>query len=302
MGSDRHYPEEAPVQCVTVPGFWIDRMPVTNLQFEQFVRDTAYTTVAERVPDRQAYPEANLENLVPGSLVFRQPEGPLDLRSPTWWEYVAGVNWRHPEGPETSIANRKDHPVVHITYEDAAAFAKWAGKSLPNEPEWEFAARGGLDGADFSWGDDPAPRGKQMANTWIGEFPWQNLKPQHPGTEPVGSYPPNGYGIFDMIGNVWEWTSDWYRSPQGSSRRRSCCVQGSARAPTDKRSEPSVPSSRSRVLKGGSFLCAKNYCFRYRPAAKQPQCVDSSTCHIGFRCVLRPETDGAHSGSTQRVP
>jgi len=284
-----------------VPGFWIDRTPVTNLQFEQFVRDMGYVTLAERVPDAQAYRDAKLEKLVAGSLVFRQPEGPVDLRSPTWWEYVPGANWRHPEGPGTSIANRKDHPVVHIAYEDAAVFAKWAGKSLPNEPEWEFAARGGLDGAIFSWCDNPVPQKMQMANTWVGEFPWENLKPHRPGTEPVGSYPPNGYGLFDMIGNVWEWTSDWYSVQQRAGKHRSCCVHGDARAAIEKRNElQPAPHSKSKVLKGGSFLCAENYCFRYRPAAKQPQSVDSSACHIGFRCVVRRGSGQADGPSTQR--
>lgn len=290
MGSDSHYAEEAPTQCVTVPGFWIDRTPVTNLQFEQFVRDTGYVTLAERVPEPRAYPDGDPERLVPGSLVFRQPKSRVDLRSPTWWEYVSGANWRHPEGPGTSIANREDHPVVHVADEDAAAYAKWTGKSLPNEVEWEFAARGGLDGATYSWGDDPAPQDLPLANIWIGEFPWENLKPNGPGTEPVGSYPANGYGLHDMIGNVWEWTSDWYRNSRATNKRQSCCSQVDPRREIESArvdTLQSSPVSKSKVLKGGSFLCAQNYCFRYRPAAKQPQRLDSCACHIGFRCVLR---------------
>lgn len=291
MGSDDHYPEEAPAHPAIVPGFWIDKTPVTNLRFEHFVRDTGYVTLAEREPRAQDYPGAAPKKLAPGSLVFRQPEEPVDLRSAHWWEYVSGANWRHPEGPGSSIAERKEHPVVHVAYEDALAFAKWAGKSLPNEAEWEFAARGGLHAAVFGWGDDPAPNGRRMTNIWTGEFPWQNLKPDRPGTERVESYPANGYRLYDMIGNVWEWTSDWYRARHGTEPRKRCCVQEQASGATgDKKTRPSS-RLRHKVLKGGSFLCAENYCFRFRPAARQPQSMDSSTCHIGFRCIVRePES------------
>lgn len=291
MGSDAHYREEAPARHVSVRAFWIERTPVTNREFARFVEATGYMTVAERAPRVEDYPRAVPEKLVPGSLVFKQPENPVDLRALTWWEYVPGTNWRHPEGPRTSIAGREDHPVVHVAYEDALAFARWAGKLLPTEAEWEFAARGGLDGATFSWGDDPRPGGQQMANVWLGEFPWQSLKSRPPGTEAVGSYPANGYGLYDMTGNVWEWTSDWSDPYHFAKAGKPCCVpvrQRDTSREMDIDPGESAPRSPPRkILKGGSFLCSENYCFRYRPAARQPQSIDSSTCHIGFRCVTR---------------
>lgn len=300
MGSNDHYPEEAPAHVVTVPGFWIDTVPVTNLDFERFVRDTGYTTLAKRAPELRDYPDALPEMLVAGSLVFRQPEYSVDLRAPTWWEYRAGASWRHPEGPASSIAGREMHPVVHVAYEDAEAFARWAGKALPNEPEWELAARGGLDEKIFSWGDAPAPDGKPMANVWRGVFPVENLKPDAPGTEPVASYPANGYGLYDMTGNVWEWTRDWYRGEEATPARKSCCAQSRVGGTASQEHSERVPAySRRKVLKGGSFLCAENYCFRFRPAARQAQSTDSSACHIGFRCVIRDAGAGRSQGAKE---
>ncbi|MGH8000456.1 MAG: formylglycine-generating enzyme family protein [Brasilonema sp.] len=289
MGSDHHYPEEAPAHLVRVDSFWMDRYAVTNKQFQRFVKATSYVTVAERPPKPEDYPGAIPELLVPGSAVFQQPKHPVHLQTFSWWVYVPGANWRHPTGPESSIKGRENYPVVHIAYEDAEAYAAWAGKLLPTEAQWEFAARGGLEGAVYSWGNEFSPKGKRMANTWEGEFPWQNLKPRSPGAEPVGSYPPNGYGLYDMTGNIWEWTIDWYRDSHPQNKTKSCCIPINPRSGTQEESfDPNTPLSRipRKVLKGGSFLCAHNYCQRYRPAARHPETVDTSTCHIGFRCVV----------------
>jgi sulfatase modifying factor 1 len=290
MGSDGHYPEEAPAHAVTVEGFWMDRHTVTNHQFAQFVRKTGYVTVAERTPDPAAYPGAKPEMLVPASSVFRQPPHRVDLRNHyNWWTYVPGANWRHPQGPGSSIKKRPDHPVVHVAWEDAEAYAQWAGKDLPTEAEWEFAARGGLDGATYAWGEELTPAGRWMANTWQGEFPVENLKQDgFEGTAPVGSFPPNGYGMLDMIGNVWEWTTDWYQAH--AEIAHACCTVDSPRGGDREQSHdpqlPDVPIPR-RVMKGGSHLCAPNYCRRYRPAARMPQPIDTSTSHLGFRCIVR---------------
>jgi formylglycine-generating enzyme required for sulfatase activity len=212
MGSEDFYPEERPVHRVTVDGFWIDERPVTAAEFRRFVRDTGYVTIAERPLDPADYPDADPELLVPGSLVFRRTEGPVSLDDyRQWWAYVPGASWKHPGGKGTTINGRDRHPVVHVAWEDAEAYAAWAGKELPTEAEWEYAARGGLEGAAFAWGDEHFPEAKPAANTWQGEFPWQNLKQDgFEGTSPVGSFPPNGYGLYDMTGNVWEWTSDWF--------------------------------------------------------------------------------------------
>jgi len=286
MGSDNHYPEESPALKVTVGGFWIDKQAVTNEQFARFVDSTGHITVAERVPDAKDYPGAKPEMLRPASVVFRKPRHPVDLRNHyNWWTYVPGANWRHPEGPGSSIASRAQHPVVHVAYEDAAAYASWVGKELPTEAEWEFAARGGLEGATYAWGEEFTPAGKIMANTWQGEFPWQNLATDgYEGTAPVGQFPPNGYGLFDMIGNVWEWTTDWYSAHHMAAP---CC--GGVRAERDHSFDPQTPAIRipRRVIKGGSYLCAANYCRRYRPAARMAQPVDTSTCHVGIRLISR---------------
>ena len=280
MGDTRFYPEEAPVREVRVGGFWIDRHPVTVAEFRRFVKATGYVTWAEKAPEAADYPDAEPELLVPGSLVFRKTQGPVDLRDYTnWWAWVPGADWRHPEGPESNVGGRERHPVTHVTHSDATAYAEWVGKSLPTEAEWEYAARGGLDGAIFTWGDEPAPKGRMLANTWQGEFPWQNLMlDRHEGTSPAGSFPPNGFGLYDMAGNVWEWTDDLFAASNGTSRPP-CCAP----------SNPQTADERfpRRVIKGGSHLCAPNYCLRYRPAARQGETVDTSTAHIGFRCVVR---------------
>jgi sulfatase modifying factor 1 len=278
MGSNAFYREERPVRRESVQGFWIDAHPVTNAQFRQFVAATGYVTVCERPPDPAMYPDADPKLLVPGSIVFRRPRDPVDLRDyRAWWEYLPGADWRHPEGPHGTIDGRDEHPVVHVAYEDARAYAAWAEKALPSEAEWEFAARGGFDGATYAWGEEFAPNGRVMANTWRGRFPWENLGANgYAGTSPVDAFPPNGYGLYDMIGNVWEWTASVFAAPRTETSGMSCCAK----------EMPGGGISR-RVVKGGSHLCAPNYCLRYRPAARQEQVTDTSTCHIGFRCVLR---------------
>ena len=296
MGSDfEGCPEEGPVHEVTVGGFWMDANTVTVAQFRRFVKETGYVTVAERPLDPALYPGIRASALVPGSLVFTPPRGPVDLtRWQDWWRYVPGANWAHPEGPDSTVDGRQLHPVTHVCWEDVTAYASWAGKELPSEAEWEFAARGGLAGATYVWGNELAPLGRPMANYWIGEFPWQNLKP--PGqrrTMPVRSFPPNGYGLYDMAGNVWEWTSDFYRDDHGETTGRTCCGPASAPRVLDAAGseDPSLPEGARtprRVLKGGSHLCAENYCQRYRPAARHPQPVASGMSHIGFRCIVRP--------------
>ncbi len=293
MGSDRHYPEEAPVRRVSVDSFWIDRTPVTNAEFRRFVEATGYVTTAEVAPDPAQYPGMPEHMRHPGSIVFVPQAGrvPLD-RGPFWWEFRFGAHWRQPFGPGDSIAGKDDHPVTQVSYFDAEAYARWAGKSLPTEAESEYAARGGLEGADYAWGDRLEPDGRVLANYWRGEFPWRNDKPADElYTTAVGRYPPNGYGLLDMIGNVWEWTCDWYGPPQLRTKGSGgCCVPHNPRGVTERQSldpaMPEVPIGR-KVLKGGSHLCAENYCRRYRPAARYPQAVDTSTTHIGFRCVIR---------------
>jgi formylglycine-generating enzyme len=300
MGSERFYPEERPVREVSVDGFWIDRHTVTNDQFARFVANTGYQTVAERAPDPKDYPGAPPESLVPGSMVFHKTRGPVDTRNyAQWWSWVPGTNWKHPFGPESSTDGIENHPVVHVADEDAQAFARWAGKELPTEAEWEFAARGGIDGADFTWGNEHFPNGKAMANTWQGEFPWQNLLVDgFEGTAPVGSFPPNGYGLYDMAGNVWEWTADWFIPRHGDGKIKSCCgpVSNPRILSPDGSYDPAQPQFHipRKVLKGGSFLCAPNYCLRYRPAARQPQMIDSGMSHLGFRCMMRSRTNAAN--------
>jgi sulfatase modifying factor 1 len=267
MGSERFYPEERPSRRVTVDGFSIDRGPVTVSEFRRFVDATGYVTVAERPLDPADFPGADPELLVPGSLVFRKTAGPVDLRDfLDWWDYEPGATWR--DGPD-------DHPVTHVAFEDAEAYAAWAGKELPTEAEWECAARGGLEDADFAWGHEHSPGGRVMANSWQGEFPWENLG-AYEGTSPVGAFPPNGYGLLDVTGNVWEWTSDLFAARRRGETSKACCVA----------TDPGTPIQR-RVIKGGSHLCAPNYCLRYRPSARQAEGVDTSTQHIGFRCIVR---------------
>lgn len=290
MGSNDHYPEEAPAHEVTVDGFWMDQYTVTNAQFSRFVEDTNYVTSAERCPNPKDYPGAKPEMLVPASVVFRKPGYRVDLRDHyEWWTYVPGANWRHPLGPASTLRGLAKHPVVHVAFEDVCAYSTWAGKQLPTEAEWEFAARGGFDGAVYVWGDEFEPDGQVLANTWQGDFPNENLLTDgYEWTAPVGSFPPNGYGLYEMAGNVWEWTTDWYQ--QHSEIEQSCCGNINPRGGLPEKSyDPRTPNVKipRRVMKGGSYLCAPNYCQRYRPAARMAQAVDTSTCHLGFRCILR---------------
>jgi formylglycine-generating enzyme required for sulfatase activity len=290
MGSNDFYPEERPVREVTVDGFWMDSTPVTNAQFADFVSATDYHTVAERQPDARCYPGTDPRALVPGSLLFTKPGARVDLRDHrAWWRYEVGASWKEPDGPGSTIAGREDHPVVHVAYDDALAYASWCGKALPSEAEWEYAARGGLHGAAYVWGDEFMPQGRILANTWHGEFPWQNLATHgYEGTSPVDAFPPNGYGLYDMAGNVWEWTSDVFTTRRVPNDATPCCAKAvtatSARHGAFDAPPVQIPQ---HVVKGGSHLCAPNYCRRYRPAARQGQMIDTSACHIGFRCIAR---------------
>jgi formylglycine-generating enzyme required for sulfatase activity len=295
MGADHHYAEEAPAHPVTVDGFWIDPYLVTNSQFQKFVKATGYVTVAERPANPDLYPGAQPDLLQPSSCVFVKPDRPVDKTSHyNWWTYIAGANWRHPEGPGSSIKGRENHPVVHVTYADVEAYAQWIGKAIPTEAEWEFAAWGGLPYAEFAWGDELHPQGKMMANTWQGEFPWQNLKTDgYEGTSPVGAFAPNGYGLYDMIGNTWEWTTDWYQT-HGQIKPEDCCgtrvnPRGGDREASYDPQMPEIKIPR-KVIKGGSFLCAPSYCRRYRPPARMAEPIDTSTCHLGFRLIVRQST------------
>jgi formylglycine-generating enzyme len=293
MGSHSFYPEERPVHEQTVGGFWIDKYEVTNEAYSRFVEETSYLTVAEQPLNPDDFPGAPPDKLVSGALVFRPTSGPVNLNDwSQWWEYVPGACWRHPRGPGSDVSDRLDHPVVHVAYEDALAYAIWAGKTMPTEAEWEFAARGGLEGAVYTWGNEMEPGGKPMANTWQGQFPWQNFnKDGFERTAPVGSFPPNGYGLYDMAGNVWEWTCDWYRAQHASDGADApCCSGASARAAMEAsydNCQPAIHIPR-KVLKGGSHLCAPNYCLRFRPAARSPQMIDTGMSHLGFRCILHP--------------
>lgn len=291
-GSDSFYAEERPRRRVSVDAFWIDQGPVTNRAFAAFVHATGYRTLAEVPPDPADYPGMDPALAQPGSLVFRRTAMPVPLSDPSrWWAFVLGADWRHPTGSDSSIDDLADHPVVHVAYEDAAAYAAWAGKALPTEAEWELAARGGLEDAEYAWGDELTPDGQIMANYWQGLFPYANTRADGGyRTTVVGSFPANGYGLSDMIGNVWEWTRDWYADARALSSKRPCCAIPNPRGGTRHGSfDPTQPEVRigRRVLKGGSHLCAANYCQRYRPAARHAQMIDSSTSHIGFRCVAK---------------
>mgnify|MGYP002628062662 FL=1 len=300
MGSTQFYPEEAPVHTVTIAPFAVERHPVTNTQFGEFVAETGYRTVAEIAPDPALFPGAAPQDLVPGALVFTETSGAVDLRDwQQWWAWTPGADWRHPFGPESSIDDKSEHPVVQVCYADAAAYARWAGRRLPSEAEWEFAARGGST-TTYAWGEDPAPDGQLMANTWQGRFPYRNDGALGwVGTSPIGSFPPNGYGLVDMIGNVWEWTTTRFTGHHRVGRAGETPVGRAGETPVGRAGEtpvggpvhaccgpPAPDPSVSQALKGGSHLCAPEYCHRYRPAARSPQSQDSATTHIGFRCVV----------------
>jgi formylglycine-generating enzyme required for sulfatase activity len=297
MGQTGFYAEEEPVREVEVEGFLIDRGPVTVAQFARFVDQTGYVTLAERAPEPGDYPQADPSLLVPGSAVFHPTSGPVPLSDPRrWWSYVPGAGWRHPWGPNSDNAQRADHPVTHVAFEDAQAYADWAGKALPTEAEWEYAARGGIDGSVFAWGDEQHPGGELMANIWQGEFPWRNTGARGwRGTSPIGLFPSNGFGLCDVTGNVWEWTSDNYapRADGPDMTSRPCCTPA-INQPVDapdagddlERPGAEIPP---RVIKGGSHLCAPSYCLRYRPAARQPGAIDTSTSRIGFRCITHEQ-------------
>jgi formylglycine-generating enzyme required for sulfatase activity len=270
----------------------MDRTPVTNREFRKFVEATGYVTFAEIAPDPKDYPEALPHMLKAGSLVFSPPNHPVDLRNfANWWSFQFGADWRRPYGKGGSIRGLDNHPVVHIALRDAEAYATWAGKELPTEAEWEYAARGGLDQVEFAWGNEFTPGGRHMANTWQGDFPHENLASDgYERTSPVGAFPPNGFGLSDMIGNVWEWTTDWYSSLHTADAPKACCIPENPRGGPETGSydpcQPLIRISR-KVVKGGSHLCAPNYCRRYRPAARHAQPVDTSMSHVGFRCVAR---------------
>jgi len=297
MGSEAFYPEERPLRRVKVDSFWIDETPVTNREFARFVEATGYRSVAEIAPDPNDYPGMLPEYAQPGSLVFSKTAGPVPLTDyHLWWAFTLGADWRHPLGPDTDLDSLDlwDHPVVQVAYADAEAYAKWAGKDLPTEAEHEFAARGGLEGKEFAWGDELAPDGQMLANYWQGLFPFANTRDDGwERTSPVRSYPPNGHGLYDIVGNVWEWTSDWWSERPAvptKDKRQSCCTINNPRGARLKDSydlgQPQVKIGR-KVLKGGSHLCALNHCQRFRPAARHPEMIDTATSHIGFRCVVR---------------
>lgn len=279
-----------PFHRVAVDGFWMDQTEVTNEEFARFVKATGYVTVAERKPEAKDFPGAPAENLVPGSVVFTPPDTkvPLDDHF-VWWRYVPGASWRHPNGPESDLKGKEKNPVVHIAYEDAEAYAKWAGKRLPTEAEFEFAARGGLDRKRFVWGDEFKPGGKFQANTFQGHFPNKNTgEDGFITTSPVGSFPANAFGLFDMAGNVWEWTSDWYRPDYYRMLAATKQVARNPQGPTDSL-DPSEPGVAKRVQKGGSFLCTDEYCTRYMPGARGKGEPDTGTNHLGFRCARSPQ-------------
>lgn len=292
MGSDDHYAEERPAHQVSVDGFWMDSTPVTVAQFRRFVKATGYRTTAELEPDPADFPDADPDLLAPGAMVFTPPPGLVPLNDyRRWWRYVPGADWRHPEGPASNVGERNLHPVTQVSYLDACAYAEWAGKSLPTEAEWEFAARGGLHRATYVWGEEREPGGRPGGNVWQGQFPWENLELDgYAGTSPVGKFRANGFGLHDMAGNVWEWTCDHHTPSHAESDKnvapaRSCCI------PRNPVQEVAVAAGAEpyprRVVKGGSHLCSPNYCDRYRPAARQGHTEDASTGHIGFRCIVR---------------
>jgi formylglycine-generating enzyme required for sulfatase activity len=305
--SDLAWPDETPAHRVRVDGFWMDQTEVTNAQFQAFVAATGYVTTAEKPPSLEEImsqsppgtPPPPRENLVPGSLVFTPPAGPVDLRDfSRWWTWTPGASWRHPEGPGSSIEGRNDHPVVQVSWDDANAYARWAGKRLPTEAEWEFAARGGLDGKPYVWGDDRPTDAEPFANIWQGEFPHRNTAADgFIKTSPVKSFRPNGYGLYDVAGNVWEWCADWYQRDLYRHRAEGGLVVNPIGP--DRSSDPTRPFSPQRVQRGGSFLCNDDYCSRYRPSARHGCSPDTGMSHVGFRCVRSPES-GARQALTLR--
>lgn len=285
MGTD-HMEDAQPVHQVEVKGFWIDRNDVTNEEFARFVKATGYVTIAERPLDPKEFPSLASEDLAPGSVVFTPPAGPVSLENPlAWWRFVRGANWRHPGGPDSDLRGKEKYPVVHIAWPDAMAYASWAGKRLPTEAEWEFAARGGRDRESYPWGNDFNPNGKWMANTFQGHFPDKNSsRDGYAGVAPVGSFPPNGFGLYDMSGNVWQWVSDWYRPDYYSQLRQESELASNPQGPLDS-FDPNELGVPKRVQKGGSFLCTDQYCERYRPGARGKGDPNTGTNHLGFRCV-----------------
>lgn len=284
MGSEKYYPDEGPVRQVSVGSFAVSPHPVTNEEFAQFVEATGFITEAEKVPDGAMYPDVRPADLVPGGLVFTMSPSPVRLDNYTnWWQWVPGADWRHPTGPDSSNDGVGDHPVVQVCHGDAVAYCEWAGFVLPTEEEWEFAARGGLDGNDFAWGDDDPQETEPLANTWQGGFPYENTEVDgYTRTSPVATYPPNGFGLYDMTGNVWEWTESWYSAGTAGS----CCAPRAATLEGSYNPQEPVKIPR-KVVKGGSHLCTPQYCYRYRPAARQPQTIETATSHMGFRVIKR---------------
>jgi sulfatase modifying factor 1 len=278
--------DSRPVHRTYVDGFYMDQTDVTNRQFAEFVRATGYVTVAERKPRAEDFPEAPPENLVAGAVVFSPPGHAVSLNNRfQWWSYLRGANWRHPLGPNSDLTGKGSYPVVEVAYEDAVAYAKWAGKSLPTEAEWEFAARGGLAGKPFVWGDKFRPDNRWMANTHQGKFPVRDTGDDgHTGIAPVAQYPPNGYGLFDMAGNVWQWTSDWYRPDYYWQLAEAGRVARNPQGP-DNSYDPLEPRQQKKVQRGGSFLCTDQYCSRYMVGTRGKGEVSTGTNHLGFRCV-----------------
>jgi sulfatase modifying factor 1 len=285
MGSN----DAGPIHRVRVDGFWMDETAVTNEQFAKFVRSTSYVTIAERAPTREEFPTVPAKNLVAGSVVFAPTNHEVPLNNPyRWWNYVPGANWRHPLGPQSNLKGKEKYPVLHIAYPDAEAYAKWAQKRLPTEAEFEFAARGGLSGKSYPWGDEFRPNGKWKANTWQGRFPVKDQgQDGFAGVAPVKSFPPNGYGLFDMAGNVWEWCSDWYRPDYYKTLAEKGRVAINPQGP-DSSFDPDEPNQQKRVHRGGSFLCNEQYCSRYVVGTRGKGEVNTGTNHVGFRCVKSP--------------
>jgi formylglycine-generating enzyme required for sulfatase activity len=282
--------DSRPIHRVYVDGFWMDKTEVTNAQFAEFVKATGYVTVAERAPRAEDFPGAPPENLVAGSVVFSPPDHAVPLNNHfQWWAYVKGANWRHPLGPKSDLKGREQYPVVHIAYEDAMAYAKWAGKRLPTEGEWEFAARGGLSGKVYPWGDEFKPGGRWMANSHQGHFPNQDTAAdKFRGIAPVAKFPPNGYGLYDVGGNVWEWVSDWYRPDYYAQLAAAGTVARNPQGPPSS-FDPSEPGEKKRVHRGGSFLCTDQYCSRYMVGTRGKGEVSTGTNHLGFRTVRSPK-------------